>query len=165
VPPATPTPAPGPAPQATPAEGLRGSSTNLPLPRFASLKSEEVNFRTGPGLRYPIEWVYKRRDLPVLIEREFDVWRLVRDPEGTRGWVHVANLTPRRGMIVTGGERVLRRQAADDAAAVARLQPGVVGQLRSCREGAEWCQVQVGPHRGWLRRNDFWGTLPGEAVN
>ena len=64
--------------------------------------------RTGPGTRYPIDWVYKRRDLPVLIEREFEIWRLVRDPEGVKGWVNQATLAPRRTGVVVGGERALR---------------------------------------------------------
>jgi SH3-like domain-containing protein len=123
-----------------------------------------VNFRTGPGTRYPIEWVYKRRDLPVEIEREFEVWRLVRDPEGAKGWVHQATLTGRRTAIVTGGERVLR-QAADDAAGpVAKLKAGVILRLRSCDAGSEWCQAQAGDYRGWIKRNEIWGTLPGEAI-
>ena len=40
----------------------RGSG--LPLPRFASLKADEVNVRTGPGPRYPIEWILKRKGMP-----------------------------------------------------------------------------------------------------
>ncbi len=40
-------------------------------------------------MRYPIEWVYKRRSLPVEILR-FDVWRLVQDPDGIKGWMHQA---------------------------------------------------------------------------
>jgi len=149
----------------TPAEPAKGSSTGAPIPRYAALRSDDVNFRVGPGTRYPIEWTYKRKDLPVLIERELDVWRLVRDPEGTRGWVHVATLTTRRSFMVTEAERTLRRSGADDARAVAKLQPGVIGFIRSCKAGVEWCQVQVGEHRGWLKRNEFWGTLPNEAVN
>jgi SH3-like domain-containing protein len=100
-----------------------------------------------------------------LIERELDVWRLVRDPEGTRGWVHVATLTTRRSFMVMGAERTLRRSNAEDARPVARLQAGVIGQIRSCKADAAWCQVQVGEHRGWLKRDEFWGTLPNEAVN
>ena len=80
----------------------QGSVTGLPLPRFASLRTDEVNLRRGPGTRYPIEWVYKRRDLPVEIEREFEVWRLIVDPDGIKGWVHQATLTGRRSFIVTG---------------------------------------------------------------
>ena len=108
--------------------------------------------------------MYKRRDLPVQIEREFEVWRLIADSEGVKGWVHQATLTGRRSFVVTGGEHVMRAEANDAAPAVARLKPGVVGRLRACDANAPWCQVQVGDYRGWLQRDAFWGTFPGEAV-
>ena len=41
--------------------------SGLPLPRFASLKADEVNVRTGPGPRYPVDWVFKSRNMPVEI--------------------------------------------------------------------------------------------------
>jgi SH3-like domain-containing protein len=150
---------------APPAGPPKGTATGLPLPRFAALRSDEVNLRSGPGTRYPIQWVYKRRDLPVEIEREFEVWRLIKDPEGVKGWVHQATLTGRRSFVVTGSERILRREAKDDSPAVAKLKPGVVGRIRSCQPGAAWCQVQVGEYRGWLKRSEFWGSYSGEAVN
>ncbi len=151
-----------PVPQVEP---TKGTVTGMPLPRFAALRSDEVNLRTGPGVRYPIEWVYKRRDLPVEIEREFEVWRLVQDQDGVKGWVHQATLTGRRSFVVTGAERILRNRGTADASAVARLEPGVVGRIRSCEATAEWCQVQVGDYRGWLKRDEFWGILPDEAIN
>jgi len=163
--PAPPPPEPAPPPQEPAVEPGKGSVTGLPIPRFAALRSDEVNLRSGPGQRYPVEWVYKRRDLPVQIEREFDVWRLVRDPEGVKGWVHQATLTGRRSFVVTGEERAIRRSASEDASVVARLKPGVVGVLRKCEPAASWCQVQVGEYRGWLKRSDFWGSLANEAVN
>jgi SH3-like domain-containing protein len=166
----TPPPAPKePEPQAAaekPPEPPKGTATGLPLPRFAALRSDEVNMRAGPGTRYPIDWVYKRRDLPVQIEREFEVWRLVSDPTGTKGWVHQATLTGRRSFIVTGAApRTLLRQADDKAPPVAELKPGVVGHIRSCDAASAWCQVQVGDYRGFLKRDEFWGAQPGEAVN
>ena len=148
-----------------PAEPDKGSATGLPLPRFAALRSDEVNLRAGPGTRYPIAWVYKRRNLPVKIEREFEVWRLVEDADGVKGWVHQATLTGRRGLLITGAERTLRAAAADGAAPVARLKPGVVGQILHCDAASDWCQVQVKEYRGFLRRSEFWGTTTGEAVN
>ena len=161
APPPAPTPAPAPP---APAQPPKGSNSGLPLPRFASLKTDEVNLRTGPGTRYPIEWVYRRRDLPVQIEREFEAWRLIADSEGVKGWVHQATLAGRRNFVTVGGERTVRADAADTAAAVARLKSGVVGRLRSCEPNAPWCQVQVGEYRGWLKRDAFWGAFPGEAV-
>jgi len=163
-PPAAVTPAPVPEP-AKPAEPSKGIVTGLPLPRWASLRSDEVNLRAGPGTRYPVDWVYRRRDLPVEIEREFEVWRLIRDQDGVRGWVHQATLTGRRSFVVLGAERVLRGSPADDAPPVARLMPGVVGRIRDCEAGKSWCEMQVGDYRGWLKRDEVWGTYPGEAVN
>ena len=98
------------------------------------------------------------------IEREYEVWRLVEDQDGVKGWVHQANLTGRRSFEVKGGERVLRHAAAEDAAAVARLNPGVVGHIRACEAAAAWCEVQVGEYRGWLKREDMYGIFQGEAV-
>ncbi len=155
---------PAPAAPVVPAEPAKGSNTGLPLPRFASLKTDEVNLRTGPGLRYPIEWVYKRRDLPVQIEREFEVWRLIADQEGVKGWVHQATLVGRRTFVATGAERTIRSDASDSGSPVVRIKPGVIGRIRACEATAAWCQVQVGDYRGWLKRDDFWGLNPGEAV-
>jgi len=171
-PPAPPPPTSLPATPAVPAEppkqaepeAIKGSSTGLPLPRFASLRSDEVNMRAGPGTRYPIDWLYRRRDLPVEILREFEVWRLVQDPDGTKGWVHQATLSGRRSFIVTGGDATIRHDPQDSAPPVAILKPGVIGNLRACTAGTDWCQVQVGDYRGYIKRSQFWGTLPGEVV-
>lgn len=168
APPAAPKPAPvAPAPdpvERTPVDHSKGSNTNLPLPRFASLRSDDVNFRSGPGTRYPIDWVYKRRDLPVEIEREFDLWRLVRDPIGNKGWVNQATLTGRRTAIVAGTERVLRQTADDAAGPVAKLKVGVILRLRSCDAGSQWCQAQIGDYRGFIRRSEIWGVTPDEVI-
>jgi SH3-like domain-containing protein len=159
--PAAPPPEP---PKPTETEPNKGSNTGLPLPRFAALRSDEVNLRAGPGTRYPIQWIYKRRELPVQIQREFEVWRLVQDPEGVKGWVHQATLTGRRSFIVIGGDATLRRSADDGASAVATLKLGVIGHIRTCAASSDWCQVQAGDYRGYLRRSQFWGTLPGEVL-
>jgi SH3-like domain-containing protein len=158
------TPAPEPPPKPTEADTTKGSNTGLPLPRFAALRSDEVNLRAGPGTRYPIEWVYKRRELPVEILREFEVWRLVQASDGIKGWVHQATLTGRRGFIVTGSDATLRRDAQDTAAPVAILKAGVIGHVRTCPANSDWCQVQAGEYRGYLKRTQFWGALPGEVV-
>lgn len=143
----------------------KGSVTGLPMPRFVSLRTNDVNMRSGPGLRYPVEWQYHRRGLPIEIKREFDVWRLVVDQDGVEGWVHQATIVSGRSFVVTGAERTLRAAASETAAPVARLMPGVVGRIRHCRLGQDWCELQLGAYRGWMKRADFWGTFPGEAVN
>lgn len=142
-----------------------GTNTGMHLPRYASLKSDDVNMRVGPAERYPVKWTYKRRELPVKIEREFDIWRLVEDMDGIQGWVHQATLTGRRTFVVTGTQdRTLRADASETADAVAVLKPGVVGRIKGCEAGKAWCQVQVQDYRGWLRRGDVWGVDANEVV-
>jgi SH3-like domain-containing protein len=120
--------------------------------------------RVGPGMRYPILWVYGRRHLPVEIWQEFGPWRYVRDMDGVKGWMHAATLTGRRSFVVTGTQRVLRESPNAHAEPVARLNPGVVGWLRRCNAGVASCRVEVAGYSGWLPRQAFWGTLPNEAV-
>ncbi len=161
---AKPQPAAPPKPAPPPQDPNKGSNSLLSIPRFVSLRSAQVNLRAGPGERYQIEWVYQRRDLPVEIEREFDIWRLIRDADGVRGWVQEVMLTGRRSFVVTGADRTLRHDPGDMSRAVAILKPGVIGHIRACAAKFDWCQVQVDDYRGWLRREEFWGTLPDEAV-
>ena len=103
-----------------------GETSGLPLPRFVSLRSDEVNLRAGPGVRYPIDWIYARKDLPVEVIAEFEAWRKIRDWQGTEGWVHQSMLTGRRMMVVMGQARSLRASDADSADPVAVVEPGVV---------------------------------------
>ena len=152
-------------PPAPPPDPHIGTNTGLHLPRYASLKSDEVNMRSGPGDRYPVQWTYKRRELPVRIEREFDIWRLVEDMDGVKGWVHQATLTGRRTFVLTGtADHTLRADASDTAEAVAILKPGVVGRVKSCEAAKLWCQVQVQDYRGWLQRSEVWGVDADEVV-
>lgn len=132
------------------------------VPRFVSLKSEEVNLRTGPGQRYPIEWVYRRAGYPVEIVAQFDVWRQIRDADGTVGWVHQSLLSGRRSALVTGGVRTLRAEPKSSADGVALAEPGVMLDLVLCQ--GDWCEVSARGYSGWLRRNEIWGVYPDETL-
>lgn len=143
-------------------DGAVGKETGLPVPRYVSLRAAEVNVRTGPGSRYPIDWVYKRRSLPVEVVAEFDTWRKIRDFEGTEGWVHQSMLSGRRTVLVIGQVRTLRRDPGNSAPAVARMEPGVLGQLEACEH--EWCEIRVSGIAGWVSRSHIWGVGLNEAL-
>lgn len=152
------------APQGTGPGPALGTVSKLPLPRFVSLRTNEVNMRAGPGFQYPVTWVYQRDGLPVEIIGEFDVWRQILAPDGGTGWVHMATIRPRRGFIVTAPKANLLDAANDGAGVVAVLDFGVSGVLLSCDSGAAWCKVSEGQETGFLNRNDFWGAFAGESV-
>ncbi|MFV3078053.1 SH3 domain-containing protein [Niveispirillum fermenti] len=137
--------------------------SGLPVPRFVSLRSAEVNLRTGPGRSYPIEWVFVRPGMPVEVTAEFDTWRRIRDVEGTQGWVHQSMLSGRRMLVITGELRTVRERPSASAAAVAQAEPGVMGRLIACK-GA-WCEVEIQGYHGWLERGEFWGIYPDETVD
>jgi SH3-like domain-containing protein len=138
----------------------RPGRTGLPLPRFVSLRSGEVNLRTGPGVRYPIDWVYRRRHLPVEVIDEFDTWRRIRDWQGTVGWVHQSMLQGRRTILVVGERRLIYRDPQDDAPGLAYAEPGAIGRLSTCR--GDWCEIDIKGFTGWLRRSDFFGVYDDE---
>ena len=144
------------------APGLTAAETERKVPRFVSLRANEVNLRTGPGPRYPIEWVYHKRGLPIEITAEFYEWRRIRDHEGTTGWVHQLLLSGRRNALITE-TRLLRSKPDDDARPLARLSPGVLAELISCNKN--WCRLEINDLRGWIRQDHFFGALAGESVN
>jgi len=133
-----------------------------PIPRFVSLRADTVNLRIGPGDRYPVEWVYHRKGLPVEIVAQFEQWRRVRDWQGTEGWVHQRLVTGIRNIIVKGAQRTLYADADADAAPVAKLDAGVIAHLLECRK--EWCRIETQSIKGWLHRGEVWGVYPDEVV-
>jgi len=146
------------------AQVKQASNSGLPIPRFVSLRSDKVHMRTGPGVRYPIDWVYIRRNMPMEIVNEFDTWRKVRDYQGTEGWMHKSMLSSQRSLAVTGQTRTLRYSADSGSSAVARIEPGTIGQIIQCKSNSGWCFLSFGKYEGWLRRVEIWGVYSDEKI-
>lgn len=139
-------------------------ASGLPLPRFVSLRASEVNMRTGPGVQYPVDWVYRRKHLPVEVIAEFQTWRKIRDHQGTQGWVHQSMLGAQRTAVVLGRDRTLRAESESQSSALAKLQPEVIVRLLYCAESDGWCRVRVSGFEGWLRRVEVWGIRDTETI-
>jgi SH3-like domain-containing protein len=137
--------------------------SGLPIPRFASLRSDEVNVRTGPGSRYPVDWVFKRKAMPVEIVAEYENWRKIRDWQGASGWVHQSLLTGKRSFIINAKTASLHKTPAASAEVVARLEPEVLGEIRAC--AGDWCRVRVSGVSGWIQRSGMWGVYKSEPIN
>ncbi|MBT3907722.1 MAG: hypothetical protein HOJ67_06125 [Rhodospirillaceae bacterium] len=141
--------------------------TGLPLPRFVSLRVNEVNLRTGPDVRHPIEWIFRRQNLPVEIIAEYKTWRKIRDWQGTQGWIHQSMVAGKRTIIVTGNPgsvRTLRTKADAKSPSLARIEAMVIGKLVSCPGADGWCRVEIDGFKGWLRRVEFWGVHRNEIL-
>ncbi|MXP42387.1 hypothetical protein GRI75_12125 [Altererythrobacter soli] len=133
------------------------SAQEREVPYWASLRSDEVNMRVGPSENYPVDWVYKRRNLPVKVVRLMQGWRLVRDPEGTQGWVVARLLSPERSAIVIGeGVAAMREEPSESSDLRWKVEPGVVGMLGECEAG--WCELDVEGRKGWVEQDRLWGA-------
>ncbi|HMO07535.1 MAG TPA: SH3 domain-containing protein [Paracoccaceae bacterium] len=150
-----PTAAAGPA-------GEVGPVTNLPLPRFVTLKTGEGNARRGPGLGHRIDWVFTRAGMPLRLTAEHENWRRVEDADGQGGWVHYALLSGVRSVLVTEDMAEVRARPQPEAPVVVQAERGVVARLLECRDG--WCRVSAAGNRGWLPERAIWGVAPGERV-
>ncbi|MBK5945230.1 hypothetical protein CCR83_01905 [Rhodobacter veldkampii DSM 11550] len=138
----------------------RGSVTNLPLPRYVSLKGSEGNARRGPSLSHRIDWVFRHNGMPLRVTAEFGHWRRVEDRDGAGGWVHYSLLSGVRTVIVQDDMAQMRLSPDDGAPVMAMAEAGVIGRLEECLP--DWCRVRAGDERGWLRKSALWGVEPDE---
>ncbi|PKB25568.1 SH3-like domain-containing protein [Novosphingobium kunmingense] len=133
------------------------AAQEVSVPYWASIRAGEVNMRAGPGEDYRIDWVYRRPQLPVKVVRLLDGWRLVEEPDGTRGWMLARFLTRQRSAFVKGqGLTDMREMGAANARLLWRVEPGVVVLLDDCDKG--WCGVRIGERAGYIRQDRLWGA-------
>jgi len=150
---AEPVAAPGPA---APRDPNIGPQTNLPLPRFVALNTDEGNVRRGPSLSHRIDWVFRREDMPLEITAEYGHWRRVIDREGLGGWVHYALLSGNRTVIVDQDLLPLVSRPDANAPQNALLERGVIARLGECQ--VDWCWLTAGGYRGWAPKTALWGV-------
>lgn len=145
------------------AQTLRGPETDLPLPRFVSLKAAEGFARRGPSFSQRIDWVFRMRTMPLRITAEFGHWRRVEDPEGMGGWMHYSLLSGTRTVLVQQDRVTLHLRPDPQAPPVAVLEQGVIARLLACTP--DWCRLNADGHRGWLPKTAIWGVTPAETLN
>ena len=138
----------------------RGPVTNLPIPRYVSLKASEGNVRRGPSLSHRIDWVFQRRNMPLRVTAEHGHWRRVEDKDGFGGWVHYSLISGNRTVIVEHNLLPLHARADEATPVVAALEAGVVAELEKC--GPDWCRLSAAGYRGWASKAHLWGIDPQE---
>jgi SH3-like domain-containing protein len=141
--------------------GEVGSNSRLPIPRFVSLKSNDVNIRVGPGVDYPIKQVYMRANLPMEVIAEFGNWRKVRDIDGGEGWALHSLLSGKRYAIIIVQTPMLNMYKGSRA--VRRLEEGVQVQVKECKK--KQCDVVVEGSHGWVEKSSLWGAYADEKFD
>ena len=138
------------------AETERGDVTNLPIPRFVSLKASEGNARRGPSLSHRIDWVFKQRGMPLQVTGEYGHWRRVRDRDGIGGWMHYSLISGTRTAIVEEDMLPLLAKPDPESPVSALAEAGVVARLGKCVD--DWCRITAEGYRGWVPKSAIWGA-------
>ncbi len=124
---------------------------------YASIRANEANVRTGPSARYPIQWVYLRRNWPIKILASFEQWKKIRDRDGQEGWVHEVLISNKRNAIIQGGDIIKAyRLPIPTATPTVMFEKDVVVSLLQCK-GA-WCKIKASGHEAWLEKTYLWGV-------
>lgn len=141
-------------------DAARGPVTNLPIPRYVSMKASEANIRRGPGLTHRIDWVFQHRGMPLRITAEFSNWRRVEDQDGVGGWVHYSLLSGTRTVRVLEPLVTMYSSASDSVRANAQIEGGAIARLMECEP--DWCRISADGYRGWVRKDVIWGVAADE---
>ena len=151
----------------------KGKSSGLPIPRFVSLKTDEVNVRNGPGKDHKVSWVYRKAGLPLEVIAEFENWRRVRDSEGIEGWVFHGLLSGRRTALIAPWNEKDKSNVPSHIPIYASktekknnikilLEPGILVHLIKC--DGTWCNLGIKKHNGWIKQEQLWGVYKSEEL-
>lgn len=141
---------------------LADGRSGLAVPRFVSIKPSKAYLRSGPGDKYPVQWMYVRAGLPVEVIKEWGIWRQLRDPDGTVGWMNKNLLSGERHAIVTRDIRTLYEGPDLQAKIVWRIEPGAVVAVVMC--DGQWCRVTRDGKAGYILRSQIWGVYDTERI-
>jgi SH3-like domain-containing protein len=131
--------------------------SGLPVPRYVSLKFDNVNARSGPSDDHRLLWVFHARGLPVQVIAETTDWRRICDPDGQVSWVHRRTTDGRRMVMRTQAVPLpILASPKPKAPVVAYLAPRALAGLDRCQK--DWCRISVGRVTGWTQASTLWGT-------
>jgi SH3-like domain-containing protein len=138
-------------------------ASGYPLPRFMSLDDPKTNMRTGPGLEYPIDWIYNKEDYPLRVIAEHGNWRKVVDVDGATGWILRSLLSlSRKAMIINGSQKLVKSPEENDKVTLI-AEEDVIGTIEQCQQ--EWCEMEISGFKGWINHQNIWGVLDQETFD
>ena len=121
---------------------------------YLMLKNSKVNVRMGPGLDYPIKFVYNKKYLPVKVIDKKDNFRKVIDHKKNSGWIHWTQLKKVSSLIVQS-DRILFKKPTINSKPLANIKNGRLLVIKKCEKN--WCKVSTNNYSGWITTENVWG--------
>ena len=122
---------------------------------FLSLKYNKVNVRYGPGLDYPIKFVYLKKNYPVEVIDEKENFRKIVDYKNNSGWVHRSQLKKNKSLIALE-EKILFKNFTKYSRPIALIKNGRLLIIK--KRGKNWLKVVTGDYIGWISKENLWGN-------
>ena len=138
-----------------------GPVTNLPIPRFVSLKASKGNVRRGPSLTHRVDWILKLRNMPLQVVAEHGHWRKVLDFEGAGGWIHYSLLSGARTILVQQDSVDILNHPVPNTLINAKLERNVLAWVNACE--LQWCEISADGYKGWAPKAALWGVSGDEV--
>lgn len=140
---------------------VSNAGPNLPVPRFVTIKFDEVNARTGPENDCPIGWVFTKKGEPVEVIAQYGQWRKIRDIDNDGGWVHSSVISGNRSVIINSNLNINLMDNPDvGSQVIAVLAPKIRCKLLKCHP--DWCRINCQSYKGWVPLKSLWGVYPEE---
>lgn len=132
--------------------------------RFVAMRADKVNARSGPNIRYPIEWIYQQQNHPVEIIAEYEHWRKIKDFEGSTSWVRKNLLTNARyALIIEEGENNIYEKDSLNSDVIARAENGTIAKIKRC--SPTFCLLTFNDKiEGWMQRSVLYGIKKNEEI-
>lgn len=125
-----------------------------------SVKGDNINIRSGPGIKYPSKWEFSI-GFPVRVIQKKGSWIKIIDFENDTGWIHKSLLIDKPKMIVKANKNNdkninIRLHPSTKSEIIGRAYYGVV--FTTVEKKLNWVKVQ---HQtgltGWVNSRLLWG--------
>ena len=121
---------------------------------YMSLKNKKVNVRYGPGLDYPIKFVFNKKNYPVEIIDQKENFRKILDFKKNSGWIHRSQLKKSSSFIALDTV-ILFSDSTKFSRPIAKIESGRLLNKKKCN--LNWCRVETEEYKGWVLKENLWG--------
>jgi len=131
--------------------------------KYLSIRTSVANLRIGPSSSHPIAFVYEKKNMPVEVIDEFEVWRKVKDYQGDIGWIHLSQLSRKRTLLTMKDGIVLFKNATIYSKPIIKIGNLEAASIKKCIPN--WCLVEIQQYKGWIQTDHVWGLENKEIIN
>ena len=122
--------------------------------QFLSLKNDKVNVRYGPGLDFPIKFIYFKKFLPVKVIDTKENFRRIVDHKKNSGWIHLTQLRKVNSIIILE-DKIIFKKNSKFSEPLLKIKKGRLVIVKKCLD--RWCKIKTDDFEGWLQNTNVWG--------